>query len=70
MLTQRHGSDDSVFDVLDADGNFLQEITVASMIRFDGYQVTPFVAYGSRLAALARQPDGSTRVDVYEIVER
>lgn len=70
VLTQRHASNDSVFDVLDVDGNFLQEITVASMIRFDGYQITPFVAAGSRLAALALQPDGSTRVDIYEIVEQ
>ncbi len=70
VLTERYGSTDSVFDVLDLDGNFLQEITVASMIRFNGYQLTPFVASGSRLAALALQADGSTRVDVYEIVER
>ena len=70
VLTQRYGPETSVFDVIDAEGNLLNEVTVDARIRFDGYQVTPFAVAGMRLAAMTHQLDGSTRVNVYEIVAR
>ena len=69
VLTQRYTSDTWVFDVLDADGTFLNEVSIDALTRPDGYQVTPFVVAGDRLAAISNQPDGSARINVYRVVE-
>jgi hypothetical protein len=70
VLTQRYTDDEWVFDVLGADGTFLNEVSVDALTVADGYKITPFAATGDRLAILATQPDGSARIDVYRIVSR
>ena len=69
VLTMRYTSGTSVFDVFDAGGNFLREIAIEAPIRHDPNQITPFVASGSHLAAIVQLPDGSARVNVYQILE-
>ena len=69
VLTQRYDSDNSVFDVFAADGTFLHEVAVDAVIRRGPWNITPFVAGGDRLAAIARQPDGNESVYVFRIVE-
>ena len=70
MLTQRYTADEWTFDVLDADGTFLNEVSIDALTVSDDYQVTPFIVAGDRLAALANQPDGSARIVLYRVVAR
>lgn len=70
VLTQRYTPGTWVFDVLDADGTFLNEVSIDALTRPDGYQITPFIVAGDRLAAISNQPDGSAHIDVYRIVSR
>jgi len=69
VLTQRYTPDTWVFDVLDADGTFLNEVSIDALTLPDGNQITPFVVAGDRLAAISNQPDGSARINVYRVVE-
>lgn len=67
VLTQRHTEARWVLDVLDRDGTFLDEVSVAAATVPDGYQITPFAVSGDRLAILANQADGSARIEVFRI---
>ncbi|MGD8330610.1 MAG: hypothetical protein PVJ49_14345 [Acidobacteriota bacterium] len=69
VLTQRYTADEWVFDVLDAEGAFLNEVRTEALTAMDGYQITPFAITGDRLAVVSNQADGSARIDVYRIVE-
>jgi len=59
----------AVVETFAPDGTFLNEVSIDALTLPDGYQVTPFVVTGDRLAAISNQPDGSARINVYRVVE-